>query len=81
MKKQAFKIGDTVYFMDGSKPTSKEVKSIVTVEGEVKLSYKEIKTEVGETKTVYLLGTFDYIEEQDVFATIEELRDYVFNLS
>lgn len=61
----AFKIKDEVFFMKDNKPTKGTITSIV---------------KTGEKgKITYVFGTSDYVEAEKVFATKEQLKNYLFN--
>jgi len=78
MKKENFKIGTTVFFMQSNKPQSGEVKSIISIEGEVKIDYTTYKVPEGEKQIVYAVG-YNILKEQEVFANLEDLKSSVFN--
>lgn len=74
-----FKIGDTIHFMESNKPTSKKIKGLIVVQGEVEFSYNKFKAEEGKTKTVYQVPYTTNVEEENAFGTIEELQTALFN--
>lgn len=76
-----FKIGDTVHYMDSNKPTTSEIKAILTIEGEIEIGYRKHKTETGKPKTVYIVGYSTHLEENDAFKTSEELKNNLFSIN
>lgn len=61
-----FNPGDTVWYMDHSTPVARKIKYIKAEEGEC------------TSFVVYRFNAQDVRNEDEVFATKEELRDFVF---
>lgn len=76
MSETKFKIGDIVSYMSSNKPVSKEIVGIGIYKGEVKTLHFEKKAKVDEV--VYYFGTYDYINETEVYANLSALKDSVF---
>jgi len=75
----AFKIGDTIHYMENNKPTSNEVKGIATIQGEVKIGYTEHTIKETEYKVLYVVGYGTFIESKDAFLNPEALKEELFN--
>jgi len=78
MKKENYKVGETVFFMESNKPKSGKITAVLIVEGKVKLDYTTHDVKEGEKLTLYYAG-FSTFKEEEVFATLEALKESVFN--
>lgn len=74
-----FKIGDTIHYMESNKAQQKEIKGISRYEGKVELSSLKIDAAEGKTVTKYHTGFFESVDEENAYATKEELQQSVFN--
>lgn len=77
MKKEAFKIGETVWYMQANKPTSSTVTAVIVIEGKLRISYQDFESKDGEKLTVYSAG-YGLLEEKEVFASKELLKESIF---
>lgn len=78
MKKENFKIGQTIHFMSSNKPSSGKVTAILTIEGKVKIDYTNFNTESGEKETVYYVD-YSQIKGSDAFDSLEDLKNSLFS--
>lgn len=78
MKKKTFKLGETVWFMQSNKPTSSTVTAVIKIEGKVKIDYTTYDSKDGEEITIYTAG-FSNFKEEDLFTSIDLLKESVFN--
>lgn len=79
MKKENFKLGDTVFFMQSNKPCSGEIMAILVIEGKMKVDYHQYDTK-GEKETIYYAG-FSTFKESEIFSTMEELKESLFSVT
>lgn len=82
MKQPKFKIGDTIYFMEGTIPVKETIAGITTFTGEAIHSNGICqKTEEGETIIEYhVRSRVVKVNENKTYPTKEELRDATFAL-
>lgn len=78
MKKENYKVGETVFFMQANKPCSGKITAVLIVEGKVKLDYTTHDVKEGEKLTLYYAG-FSVFKEDEVFTSLESLKESVFN--
>lgn len=78
MKKENYKVGETVFFMQSNKPCSGKVAAVLIIEGKVKLDYTTHEVKEGEKLTLYY-ASFSSFKENEVFSTLELLKESVFN--
>ncbi|WP_430811291.1 MULTISPECIES: hypothetical protein [unclassified Carboxylicivirga] len=74
--KTKFKIGDKVAYMSNNRICEKEILGIVSIEGAVKNSWLENKS--NESRVQYQFGPYDYTDEENVHASIDELKKHLF---
>ncbi len=73
------KVGQEVYYMDSNKPKKQKIKGISKHEGQCKDgSYTTICKE-GEQKTIYHIGDFDKREAKELFLSMGDLKEHLFN--
>lgn len=73
-----FKIGDTIHYMASNKAEAKEIKGISTIQGTVEVSAFKKTVPEGVIAISYHTGFYETIEEENAYATREELQQSVF---
>lgn len=78
MKKQSFKIGETVWYMQSNKPTSSTINAVIKIEGKAKVGYTEYDSKEDGEITIYSAG-YSTFKEEELFTSVELLKESVFN--
>lgn len=78
MKKEKFKIGTPIYFMQSNKVEKGEVSAIIEVEGRVKFDYTQFDTAPNQKEVVYYVE-YSQIKEVDAFDSLDELKNSLFS--
>lgn len=78
MKKENFKIGQTIYYMSSNKPQSGKVTAVLTIEGKVKIDYTNFNVPELEKETVYYVD-YSQIKSSEAFGSLEDLKQSLFS--